>query len=114
VDGLLIEEDDALVNSHRRLWNELQPVGLREETEVAYIAICWLRLDRLWRYENAEIESGCQTVANNSDKGFYDPYFEAPERRIVMSLLPSAEAEIRTKGFVSPELLERIFEEDSG
>jgi hypothetical protein len=49
-------------------------------------------------------------VANNSERRFYDPYFQVPERRIIMPFLPSAEAEIKTSGFVSPELLEKIFE----
>lgn len=114
VDGLLIEddEDETLGNFHKRLWNELQPVGLREESEIAYIAICWLRLDRLWRYENAEIKSAHHQVANNLERGFYDLYAQVPERRKIMSLLLSAEAEVKTNGLVSPELLEKIFEED--
>lgn len=40
---------------HKRLWDELKPTGPREEAEVEYICVNWLRLRRLWRFENAEI-----------------------------------------------------------
>ena len=107
------EEDQAFINFHKRLWEELQPVGPREESEVAYIAICWLRLDRLWRYENAEGRIARHKIAQESEQGAYDPYYEVGARREIMSLLHSAKEEAEREGHVSQELLEKIFEKDS-
>jgi hypothetical protein len=64
IEDFVLEEGEGetVMDFHRRLWNELQPVGAREESEISYIAICWLRLDRLWRYENAEAHAALQVV----------------------------------------------------
>jgi hypothetical protein len=43
---VLFDEENPLETEgyYKRLRNELQPMGLLEEFEVEYIAICWLRL----------------------------------------------------------------------
>ena len=97
---------------YKRLLVELQPIGPCEETEVEHIAICWIRLQRLWRYENAEIESGTMSVDSDLDKGCYDPLAKLSFRRTRMSLLQTAEREAEANGHVSSELMERIFYED--
>jgi len=51
---------------YKRLRYELQPIGPCEETEVEYIAICWMRLQRLWRYENAEARAPAETPAGRT------------------------------------------------
>jgi hypothetical protein len=92
---------------YKRLLVELQPIGPSEETEVEHIAICWIRLQRLWRYENAEIESGTLSVDSNLDKGLYNPFAKPSFRRARMSLLQTAEKEAEASGRVSSELKER-------
>ncbi len=96
---------------YRRLRNELQPVGPREEFEVEFIATCWLRLQRLWMYENAEVEAGKLSVARQVEDGFYQPLFMEPSRETLMSLLRTAEKEAEASGQISPELLKKIFAE---
>jgi hypothetical protein len=98
---------------YKRLLDELQPIGPCEETEVEYIATCWIRLQRLWRYENAEIESGTISVQNEEDKELcYDPLSRATFRCTRLTLLVNAEKQAEVNGHVSSEWRERIFEED--
>jgi hypothetical protein len=97
---------------YKRLLDELQPIGPSEETEVEQIVACWIRLQRLWRYENAEIESGTISVDIEQDKGFYDPLSRSTFRYTRIALLRRAEKEAEVNGHVSSEWRERIFEED--
>jgi hypothetical protein len=97
---------------YKRLRDELQPVGPCEEIEVEYIAICWMRLQRLWRYENAEIESGHTSVASDLENGLYDPLAKSSTRITLISMLRAAEKEADVTGHVSSESMERIFGED--
>lgn len=90
---------------YRRLWNELEPVGPREENEVGYIAICWLRLDRLWRYENAEVECGLQRVVDDVEMGIFE---SESTYRGVMRLLTAAMEETETAGCLSQEHKTRL------
>jgi hypothetical protein len=62
------EDPEEFFDFYDGLRQETQPVGPSEEREVEYIAICWLRLARLWRYENANIECGDQSVMLGSGK----------------------------------------------
>jgi hypothetical protein len=113
IDETFFNEDPTeFLSFYNRLWDELQPVGPREESEVEYIAISWLRLARLWRYENAELQSGRDSVSRDVEIGHYDPYFEVPGRARLMSLVQNAKSEVETKGQVSPELMQKIFNED--
>jgi len=113
IDEAFFDEDPKeFLNFYHRLWNEKQPVGPCEESEIEYIAVCWLRLARLFRYENAEIASGRQSVVRNSELGDYGPYIDAPDRAKLMSLLDSAKSQAETSGKISPDLLETIFRED--
>jgi hypothetical protein len=116
--GLFIRDLDELQDGedprefrecHKRLRDELQPVGPCEEIEVEYIAICWLRLQRLWRYENAEVEAGTTSVARDDEDGRYHPLARSCTRNTQMSLLRSAEEEAEVSGQISPELKENIF-----
>jgi hypothetical protein len=92
-----------------RLLDELQPVGPLEEFEVEHIAICWLKLQRLWRYENAEIEACRDKVARRAEEGFYDPLSRSTWRATIMSLLQTAQKEAETNGQVSQKLMGTIF-----
>lgn len=95
---------------YKGLRDELQPIGPCEETEVEHIAICWIRLQRLWRYENAEIESGTISVDIEQDKGRYDPLSRSTFRSTRIALLRRAEEEAEVNGHLSSEWRERIFE----
>jgi hypothetical protein len=106
------ESNGEFLNFHKRLWTELQPVGPREESEVAYIAVCWLRLDRLFRYENAEVQSGVRQIEHDVENGVYHPCSLVSGRSQLWSLLLTARAEAVKTGQVSPDLIQKIFEED--
>ena len=97
---------------YKRLRDELQPVGPCEEVEVECVAICWLRLQRLWKYENAEVEAGKASVARHAEEGLYNPLFLSPSHATQMSLLRTAKKEAEVSGQVSPELKEKIFSEN--
>ena len=106
------EDREKFLDFCERLLNEMQPVGPSEESEVEYIATCWLRLARLWRYENAGIESGERLVAYAFETQLQQPYIEHPGRAKLMSLLQSAKSEVEANGRISAELLEKIFNQD--
>ncbi len=102
------EDPREFQECYRRLLDELQPVGPCEELEVEFIAVCWLRLQRLWRYENAEVESGELWVQRKAEDGFYLPLFMAENRSNQISLLRTAEKEAEVTGQISPELMKKI------
>lgn len=106
------EDPQEFSEFYRRLRDELQPVGPSEEIVVQYIAICWLRLQRLWTYENAEVDAGNTLVAAFSEHGHYDPIIMSPTRTAQMRLLRAAIKEAEEKGQVSLELMEEIFNEN--
>lgn len=107
--GETLQEFEEYLN---RLRDDVQPVGPREENEVEYIAICWLKLQRLWRYENAEIMSDQRSVRRQADIGGYDHLVGLQRPSKMLSLLRAAEAEVKATGQVPPALMERIFAED--
>lgn len=106
------ENPRDFVQYFNRLWDDAQPVGPREEHEVEYIAICWLRLQRLWRYENAEIMSAQQSVRRHSETGGYDHLVGMPRPAKIISLLSAAESDVKANGQLSVPLMERIFDQD--
>ena len=75
-DFALYGDAEDLLALHRRLWEELKPAGPREEAEVEYICVNWLRLRRLWRFENAEIVAGILEVQRDVRSNRY----QTPER----------------------------------
>jgi hypothetical protein len=111
-DEFVAEEDPGEFRSlYRRLRDELQPVGPSEESVVQHIAICWLRLQRLWRYENAEMESNKTTVSREVEEGFRGPLAGSQTRRTKLLLLQKAKEEAETRGQISPETLKEIFDD---
>ena len=96
-----------------RLWDDVEPVGPREENEVEYIAICWLKLQRLWRYENAEIMSDQRSVRRQAEIGGYNHLVGMQRPAKILSLLRAADAEFKATGQIPPALMERIFAEDA-
>jgi hypothetical protein len=49
----LDENPGDFENLLQGLWDQYQPIGKAEEIEVERIAVCFWRLKRAWRYENA-------------------------------------------------------------
>ena len=92
------------------LWGQYQPVGRGEEIEVERVALCYWRLKRAWRHENAvnlvarrdfmsrEL-SGQKQYCKERDK----------EEEAVILQLQSAKKEIEDTGEVSQDLKQRIF-----
>jgi hypothetical protein len=107
------EDPQEFQECHKRLRDELQPAGPCEEIEVEYIAICWLRLQRLWKYENAEVEAGKTSVSKNEEDGRYHPLAWSGTRNTQMELLQTAEKEAEVSGQISPELKKKIFAENT-
>jgi len=113
LDELMEEEDPREFDAfYRRLRDEREPVGPSEEGVVWQIAICWLRLQRLWRYENAEQQSNMACVSREAEDEGYRLAISRT-RRAELSLLQSAEQEIETSGQISPESMEEIFQSAS-
>ena len=109
-DDILAGEDlMALEELHKRFWDEFQPVGPSEEFEVEQIAICWLRLRRLWEYENAEIAGRKRSVAMKDEDGEYSIWLNLRPRITLWNLLVDARQEAEVTGKISPELKEKIF-----
>lgn len=91
------EDPDEYRNLLKRLTRNYQPVGTAEELEVQRIALCWWKLSRAWRYENAAIAGDLirqQTRLNRRDK------FSA-EDQTRYGLLKEAESEIGATGKIS-------------
>jgi hypothetical protein len=119
--GLFIKDFDAVVEGedprlfdtyYKRLRDELKPVGPREESEVEYIAICWRRLQRVWRYENAEIVSGTRSVSRDVENGLHHSWRNSKAKCALMSLLQTAGNEVEAMGCISPETMESISAHD--
>ena len=56
VDSLIKREDrEKFLKIHGGLREAWQPVGQAEDLEVEFIAVCWYKRARVWRYENAEM-----------------------------------------------------------
>jgi hypothetical protein len=91
------------------LANQYQPVGRAEEIEVERIAICWWRLKRAWRYENA-VNGRAQLDFGGWREEEEDWCKEQDQAAAAHILkLESVKKEIEDAGSMSKELKERIF-----
>jgi hypothetical protein len=93
------EDWEELDQQYKRLLDEWQPVGPLEQLCVERITISWVRLQRLWRYENvlvgaAYTYSGCLVPDET--------------RSAELSLLYRAEKEAEVSGQASRKTLEQI------
>ncbi len=86
---------------------ELQPVGRLEELEVGFIAVCWWKRVRAWRYENAHLRESLLGVASRGLQ--ISPLRASPEYAVLLPLLNRAETQIETSGEVSQDLRESMF-----
>ena len=107
------EDMQELCHFHARLRGELQPVGVLEEMEVERITVCWWRLARVWRYENAEIWRGKHGIRNRLANEVLGPSTSLSEtHKASIRLLVSMKEEIERNGEISKESREKLFAEN--
>jgi len=92
------------------LSDQYQPIGRAEELEVELIAICYWRLKRVWRYENATNLAARRDFvwAELNDQEDYCKEKDKQEEALLVEL-QNAKKEIADKGEVSQELKQRMF-----
>jgi hypothetical protein len=91
------------------LRDQYQPMGKAEEIEVERIAICYWRLKRAWRYENA-VNLAARRDFVRAELADQEPYCterDKEEQAIILEL-QNAKKEIEDTGEISQELRQRI------
>ena len=95
------------------LYAKYQPIGTAEELEVERIALCWWRLKRVWRYENATNRVALRSVGRRelAEQAEWCREQDKQEDAIIEELKKAGEEIQKTKE--SPkdweELKQRIF-----
>jgi hypothetical protein len=106
------QEYDELLGGLRA---QYEPIGTAEELEAERLALCWWRLKRAWRYENA---MNCVALRNFGRSELADQAEWCKERdkeeEAVILQLQNAAKEIEATGEISHELKQRIFAMDPG
>jgi|SRR5271169_1345902 len=100
-------EYDDLLNG---LWGQYQPVGRAEEIEVERVAICFWRLKRAWRHENAANLVARRDFVRRelAEQEEYCKERDKEEEAVILQL-QNAKKEIEETGEISQELKQRIF-----
>lgn len=94
---------------------QYQPIGTAEELEVERLALCWWRLKRAWRYENAMNCVALQASAGRELATQRELCKQQDKKDQTMILqLKTAADEIEEKGEISREMKDRIFAIDPG
>lgn len=88
------------------LYDQYQPIGRAEELEVEYIAVCWWRLRRASRYENAVAHKGI--IDNASDWERREFRGRTSEEEAVILGVENLLKEIRETRTVPPDLKDRF------
>jgi hypothetical protein len=93
----------------RGLREQYQPIGAAEEIEVERIAVCFWRMRRGWRYENAVNLAARRDFVRRelAEQAEYCKERDKEEQAIVLQL-QSAQKEIEDTGEISQELKQRI------
>ena len=101
------EEYQELING---LWDQYQPIGKGEEIEVERIAVCYWKLKRVWRYENAVNLAARRDFVGRElkEQAQYCEKLDKEDKAIIGEL-QNARKEIEDTGQVSQELRQRIF-----
>jgi hypothetical protein len=91
-----------------QLRTDYEPVGTAEQLEVQWIAVCWWRRKRAWRYENAELFIPSLEVAEiqnglKARKHFYSGCVGLGD------LLKKVKEEIKITGGISQDLKDKMF-----
>jgi len=105
-------EYQELING---LWDQYQPIGKGEEIEVERIAVCYWKLKRVWRYENA-VNLAARRDFVRRELNEQAEYCQklAKEEEAVIGELRNATKEIEDTGQVSKELKQRMFATSPG
>jgi hypothetical protein len=92
------------------LWDQYQPSGRAEEIEVERIALCYWKLKRAWRYENAANLAARRDFVR-AELAYQEEYCKEKDKEedALLVELQNAKKEIEGKGEVSPELKQRMF-----
>jgi hypothetical protein len=101
------EEWEELLNG---LWQQYQPVGKAEELEVERAAVCWWKLKRLWRYENATNRVALRDLGRTEIKqqAEYCKTLDQQEAEVIFQL-QGAMKQIEATGEISQDLREKMF-----
>jgi hypothetical protein len=92
------------------LRDDYRPIGRAEELEVERIALCWWKLQRVWRHENA-VNRVALRDKGSRELGERTRNFQTREEqeKAVILLLQSATKEIEVTGEISHDLKQRMF-----
>ena len=94
---------------------QYEPIGMAEELEVERLALCWWRLKRAWRYENAMNRVALRDFGRREldDQAEWCKERDKQEDAVILQLQNAAK-EIEETGEISQELKQRIFAADPG
>ena len=98
------EDPDQYKKLLDRLAEDYQPVGTAEGLEVQRIAMCWWKISRVWKYENAQI---AVKLCTRHAELKLEAIPSEDQARLV--LLKNAELEIEATGRISDELKGKMF-----
>ena len=92
------------------LWDQYQPIGKAEEIEVERVAICYWKLKRAWRYENA-VNLAARRDFVRAELNEQEEYCREKDKQeeALLVQLRDAEKEIDATGVLSQELKQRTF-----
>src|ERR1035438_6866170 len=99
------EDPDQYQKRLARVAEDYQPVGTAEGLEVQRIAMCWWKISRVWRYENAQI--AVKLCTRHAELNKLETVPSEDQARLV--LLKNAESEIEATGKISNELKGEMF-----
>ena len=94
---------------------QYQPTGAAEELEVERLALCWWRLKRAWRYENAMNRVALRDFGRRelAEQAEWCKERDKEEQAVILQLRNAAK-EIEVTGQLSQELKQRILAMDPG
>jgi hypothetical protein len=94
---------------------QYRPIGTAEELEVERLALCWWRLKRAWRYENAMNRVALRDVGRRelAEQVEWCKERDKEEEAVILQLRNAAQ-ELEVTGEISQELKQKIFAMDPG
>jgi hypothetical protein len=103
-------EYNAVLNGLR---DQYQPMGTAEELEVERLAVCWWKLKRAWRYENAMNRVALRDLGRRelAEQKEWCKERDKEEEALMVELRKAAK-ELEDTGRVSNDLQQRIFAMD--
>jgi len=109
--GVLGEDQREYEKLLNDFCDQYQPIGRAEELEVERITICWWRLKRAWRYENAESHIGVRDFARQ-EIDYQEEHLQKMQREadaVLLELRKARNAIELTGGSLPEDLKQRIF-----